>query len=31
VPAGQTSAYVMVRGAGSGTASYDLTINYTRP
>nr|WP_211193781.1 M4 family metallopeptidase [Pyxidicoccus fallax] len=31
VPAGQTSAYVMVRGAGSQTASYNLTINYTRP
>jgi vibriolysin len=31
VPAGQTAAHVMVRGAGSGTASYSLTINYTRP
>ncbi len=31
VPAGQSSAYVMVRGAGSGTASYTLTVNYTRP
>jgi vibriolysin len=31
VPAGQSSAYVMVRGAGSGTASYNLTISYTRP
>ncbi|MCP3137802.1 M4 family metallopeptidase [Pyxidicoccus xibeiensis] len=31
VPAGQTAAHVMVRGGGSGTASYNLTINYTRP
>jgi vibriolysin len=31
VPAGQSSAYVMIRGAGSGTASYNLTINYTKP
>ncbi len=31
VPAGQSNAYIMVRGAGSGTASYTLTINYTRP
>jgi vibriolysin len=31
VPAGQSSAYVMVRGGSSGTASYNLTINYTRP
>ncbi len=31
VPAGQSNAYVMVRGAGSGTASYTLTIHYTRP
>jgi vibriolysin len=31
VPAGQSSAYIMVRGAGSGNASYNLTINYTRP
>ncbi|HYO51497.1 M4 family metallopeptidase [Archangium sp.] len=31
VPAGQSSAYVMVRGAGSGTASYSLTLNYTKP
>ncbi len=29
VPAGQGSAYVMVRGASSGT--YTLTIRYTRP
>jgi vibriolysin len=29
VPAGQTSAYVMVRGYTSGT--YNLTINYTKP
>jgi vibriolysin len=31
VPAGQSSAYIMVRGAGSGTASYDLSIDYTQP
>jgi vibriolysin len=31
VPAGQSSAYIMVRGAGSGTASYNLTISYTKP
>ncbi|KFE71458.1 hypothetical protein DB31_3588 [Hyalangium minutum] len=31
VPAGQSSAYVMVRGAGSGTATYSLTINRTAP
>jgi vibriolysin len=31
VPAGQSSAYIMVRGAGSGTATYNLSINYTRP
>ncbi|MBZ4420846.1 M4 family metallopeptidase [Myxococcus sp. RHST-1-4] len=31
VPAGQSSAYVMVRGGSSGTATYNLTINYTRP
>jgi vibriolysin len=31
VPAGQSSAYVMVRGAGSGTPSYTLTLNYTKP
>ncbi|HYH95394.1 M4 family metallopeptidase [Hyalangium sp.] len=31
VPAGQSAAHIMVRGAGSGTASYSLTINYTRP
>jgi vibriolysin len=31
VPVGQSRAYVMVRGAGSGTASYNLTLNYTRP
>ncbi|MFY0569808.1 M4 family metallopeptidase [Archangium lansingense] len=31
VPAGQSNAYIMVRGAGSGNASYTLTINYTRP
>ncbi|HEX8697691.1 MAG TPA: M4 family metallopeptidase [Myxococcaceae bacterium] len=31
VPAGQRTAYIMVRGAGSGTASYTLTISYTRP
>ncbi|WP_224243141.1 M4 family metallopeptidase [Hyalangium gracile] len=31
VPSGQSSAYIMVRGAGSGTATYSLTINYTRP
>jgi vibriolysin len=31
VPAGQSSAYVMVRGAGSGQASYSLTLNYTKP
>jgi vibriolysin len=31
VPAGQSSAYIMVRGAGSGSASYNLTIHYTRP
>jgi vibriolysin len=31
VPAGQSSAYIMVRGAGSGTATYNLTINYTKP
>jgi vibriolysin len=31
VPTGQSAAYVLVRGAGSGTASYSLTINYTKP
>ncbi len=31
VPAGQSSAYIMVRGVGSGTASYNLTIDYTQP
>jgi vibriolysin len=31
VPAGQSSAYIMVRGAGSGTASYNLTITRTAP
>ncbi|WP_309242999.1 M4 family metallopeptidase [Hyalangium versicolor] len=31
VPAGQSSAYIMVRGAGSGSATYNLTINYTKP
>ena len=31
VPAGQSTAYVMVRGAGQGTASYTLTLNYTLP
>jgi len=31
VPAGQSSAYIMVRGAGNGNASYNLSINYTRP
>ncbi len=31
VPAGQSSAYVLVRGVSSGTASYNLTINYTQP
>jgi len=29
VPAGQSSAYVMVRGASSGT--YNLSLRYTRP
>jgi hypothetical protein len=29
VPAGQSSAYVMVRGASAG--SYNLTLNYTQP
>jgi vibriolysin len=29
VPAGQSSAYVMVRGASAG--SYTLTLNYTKP
>ena len=29
VPQGQSTAYVMVRGAGQGTASYSLTIRYT--
>ena len=29
VPAGQTSAYVMVRGYTS--ANYNLTISYTKP
>jgi vibriolysin len=31
VPAGQSSAYIMVRGAGSGNATYNLTINRTAP
>lgn len=31
VPSGQSSAYVMVRGAGSQTANYSLTIKYTKP
>ncbi|OJT20212.1 peptidase M4 [Archangium sp. Cb G35] len=31
VPAGQSTAHIMVRGAGSGTASYNLAINYTQP
>ncbi|WNG62985.1 peptidase M4 [Archangium gephyra] len=31
VPAGQSVAHIMVRGAGSGTASYNLAINYTQP
>jgi vibriolysin len=31
VPAGQSNAYVMVRGAGSGSPTYSLTINYTKP
>jgi vibriolysin len=31
VPAGQSSAYIMVRGAGSGTAAYDLIISRTAP
>ena len=31
VPAGQTAAHIMVRGAGTGTATYNLTINYTHP
>jgi vibriolysin len=29
VPAGQSSAYIMVRGTSAG--SYNMTINYTRP
>ncbi|MCP3100874.1 M4 family metallopeptidase [Myxococcus sp. K15C18031901] len=31
VPAGQTAAHVMVRGAGSNTATYNLTIEYVKP
>ncbi|WPB80123.1 M4 family metallopeptidase [Archangium violaceum] len=31
VPAGQSVAHIMVRGGGSGTASYNLAINYTQP
>jgi vibriolysin len=31
VPEGQSTAYIMVRGAGQGTASYTLTIRYTQP
>ncbi len=31
VPAGKSTAYIMVRGAGSGTASYTLTISYMQP
>ncbi|WP_342381658.1 M4 family metallopeptidase [Myxococcus stipitatus] len=31
VPSGQSSAYVMVRGAGNQTANYNLTIQYTKP
>ncbi|XXF80541.1 M4 family metallopeptidase [Myxococcaceae bacterium GXIMD 01537] len=31
VPAGQSAAHVMVRGIGSGTATYNLTIEYTKP
>jgi vibriolysin len=31
VPEGQSTAYIMVRGAGQGTASYTLTIHYTQP
>ncbi|KFA91942.1 M4 family metallopeptidase [Archangium violaceum] len=31
VPAGQSTAHIMVRGAGSGTASYNLAIDYTQP
>ncbi|WP_241758211.1 M4 family metallopeptidase [Myxococcus landrumensis] len=31
VPSGQSAAHVMVRGAGSQTASYNLTIKYTKP
>lgn len=31
VPSGQSSAYVMVRGAGNQTATYNLNIEYTKP
>ncbi|NTX02169.1 M4 family metallopeptidase [Myxococcus sp. CA040A] len=31
VPAGQTAAHVMVRGASNQAATYNLTINYTTP
>ncbi|PTL76036.1 peptidase M4 [Vitiosangium sp. GDMCC 1.1324] len=31
VPAGQSVAHVLVRGAGSGTATYNLTVSYTKP